>query len=108
MPWNDSSATRRRFLQSLGAGAGMALFTTPGLFAETLKQGASPGVLEEAFSKLSHSSDPGVRRFLANWGSVCLPSNVAFIEILERLAKDTNLVVARAATNALTDIQRPK
>ena len=37
MPWNDSSATRRRFLQSLGAGAGMALFTTPGLFAETLK-----------------------------------------------------------------------
>jgi protocatechuate 3,4-dioxygenase, beta subunit len=41
MPWNDSSATRRRFLQSLGAGAGMALFTTPGLFAETLKPTAS-------------------------------------------------------------------
>jgi len=77
-------------------------------FAETLKEGASPRVLEQAFSKLSHSSDPGVRRFLANWGSVCLPSNPAFIEILERLAKDTNLVVARAATNALTDIQRPK
>ena len=41
MPWNDPAATRRRFLQSLGAGAGMALFTTPGLFAETLKPTAS-------------------------------------------------------------------
>jgi hypothetical protein len=78
------------------------------LFAETLKQGARPKVLEDAFSKLSHSTDPEVRRFLAKWGSVCLSSNVAFIEILERLAKDTNLVVARAATSALTDTRRLK
>ena len=37
MPNSHSFSARRRFLQSLGAGAGMALFTTPGLFAETLK-----------------------------------------------------------------------
>jgi protocatechuate 3,4-dioxygenase beta subunit len=41
MPRNESSATRRRFLQTLGVGAGMAYFTTPGLFAETLKPTAS-------------------------------------------------------------------
>jgi protocatechuate 3,4-dioxygenase beta subunit len=35
------TSTRRRFLHSLGAGAGIALFTTPGLFAETLKPTAS-------------------------------------------------------------------
>jgi protocatechuate 3,4-dioxygenase beta subunit len=40
MASTDSSA-RRRFLQSLGAGAGMLLFTTPGLYAETLKATAS-------------------------------------------------------------------
>ena len=41
MARNDSSTARRRFLQSLGAGAGMALFTTPGLFAQTLTETAS-------------------------------------------------------------------
>src|SRR5947208_3608341 len=41
MPLYDSLTARRRFLQSLGAGAGMALFTTPGLYAETLKVTAS-------------------------------------------------------------------
>lgn len=78
------------------------------LFAETLKQGAPPEVMEDAFRKLSYSRNPEVRRFLANWGSVCLSSNDALvIEVLERLAKDTNLVVARAATNALRDVRRP-
>jgi len=38
---NDQVPARRRFLQTLGIGAGMALYTTPGLFAETLKPTAS-------------------------------------------------------------------
>src|SRR5207248_4495593 len=38
---NDSSVMRLRFLQRVLAGAGMALFTTPCLFAETLKPTAS-------------------------------------------------------------------
>jgi len=38
---NDRVTARRRFLQTLGAGAGMAFYTTPGLFAETLKPTAS-------------------------------------------------------------------
>ena len=41
MAKNDQVPARRRFLQTLGAGAGLALYTTPGLFAETLKPTAS-------------------------------------------------------------------
>jgi protocatechuate 3,4-dioxygenase beta subunit len=41
MPMPDSPATRRRFLQSLGAGTGMALFNIPGLFADALKPTAA-------------------------------------------------------------------
>jgi protocatechuate 3,4-dioxygenase beta subunit len=40
---------RRRFLQSLGAGAGAALFTTPGLFAETLSLAPTAPTAEGPF-----------------------------------------------------------
>jgi protocatechuate 3,4-dioxygenase beta subunit len=49
MPRNDSFAARRRFLQSLGAGAGMALFTRRGLFAETLKLKPTASTTEGPF-----------------------------------------------------------
>ena len=49
MASHDSSAARRRFLQNLGVGAGAALFTTPGLFAETLKLKTTASTTEGPF-----------------------------------------------------------
>ena len=76
-------------------------------FAEELRALAPEKVLEEALSRFSRSDDPEVRRFVASC-AVCLRSNVVAVEILNGLSRDTNGAVARAATNALTEMQRPK
>ena len=49
MPRNDPFFARRRFLQSLGAGAGMALFTTRGMYAETLNLKPTASTTEGPF-----------------------------------------------------------
>src|SRR5215470_4972300 len=46
---NDPFSARRQFLRRLGAGAGMAMFTTRGLFAETMKLKPTASTTEGPF-----------------------------------------------------------